>query len=110
MTIIKRILLIVLAAALVLSLSACGGEKTVEIRNVQLNEDKSMLSIEYVAKGDIPAGEGAFRISVSGDIGEVYGMSNVKDDLKSGHQHVLLFAMRPAPRAQMRGSGASSML
>ena len=57
MTIIKRILLIVLAAALVLSLAACGGEKNVEIRNVQLNEDKSMLSIEYVAKGDIPAAD-----------------------------------------------------
>ena len=91
---IKRVLLPVLVLMTALLLTACGNPQVVEIRNLELSEDKQFLSIVYVAKGNVPAGEGSFRISVSGGDGEVYGISEVDKELIPGHQHILMFEMR----------------
>lgn len=96
MTHIKRALLLILAAVLILGLSACGGKKTVDITEVILSEDSHMLMVTYVAKGNIAAGEGAFKITISGDIGSVYGMSELDNDLEKNTQHILMYTLKPA--------------
>ena len=92
---IRRILLLVLIATLVLSLTACGGKKTVDITDISLSENKDMLAITYVAKGKIAAGEGAFRVNVSSSAGSVYCMSELDEDLDKNSQNILLFPIHP---------------
>ena len=87
--------MLLLVAALAISLTACGGKKTVEIMKAELNEARDTLFIEYTAKGDIAASEGAFKVTVSNGAGSVYCKSELQNDLKKGQQYILPFTMHP---------------
>ncbi len=102
MTPIRRMLLLALAAVMLLGMTACAGQKkTVEFTGLTLTEDEAMLMIEFTARGDIPAGEGAFRIGVSGEPGEVYCVAPAENELKDGTRHVKMFTMRPLLNGQI---------
>ena len=111
----KKAVCLLMIAAMILCLAACGGPK-VEITLVAMSESK-MLNVQYKANADLSKEDVTMKVSVSNDkdniSGTVYCLTEVKDDLKSGSKYVGLFDMTATHKWTVDGSlkmGGSTVL